>query len=186
MILTLPQKEIAQESVFELCLSSPEYLSVILIQSSPVNYFPEKESILVTEQMNLTLNPKGKTLIEVDECEGKAITFLSSEFNNLNSISSEIKQNRRMNGLIEFDFYGPVFLSSKMKKGLLKWRDYDEVYDQFQTGWIRITKKQSTLVVSAEALKQLSSTTQIDKIIYKFGTGKEESDLSSTLNCGKK
>lgn len=47
MILTSEIKSDKSELPFELCLTSQEPLSITVIQSSPVNYLPEKTNIMV-------------------------------------------------------------------------------------------------------------------------------------------
>ena len=60
--------------------------------------------------MTLTFYAEGKSLIEVNECRSRAIVSISHSFNTLGGINSEIRQVRKTNNIIEFNYYGPVYL----------------------------------------------------------------------------
>jgi hypothetical protein len=54
----------------------------------------------------------GSTILEVGECSGRAILSISKDFSSVHEIGSEIKQFRKSNNLIEFNFIGPVYVQS--------------------------------------------------------------------------
>lgn len=119
--------------------------------------------MLVKGEVNLTFGSDGRNILELNECNGRAITSISSEFNSLGALTSEISQARRTNNIIEFYYYGPLFINVKMEKGTISWRKYDGSlnvgtgYDQFQAGWLRVNKnkKNNTITAMAEPLIQI-------------------------------
>jgi hypothetical protein len=49
-----------------MCLKSPEDIILTVVQSSPIIYFPEREAMLVKEQINLTFGSSGKNILELN------------------------------------------------------------------------------------------------------------------------
>ena len=85
-------------------------VSLTFIQSAHIMMIPSDTAVLMTHSTNLTFCSKGTTVMEVDECSGRSVVSVSSSFNDLHTSESEISQIRRGNNLIEFYFWGPVFI----------------------------------------------------------------------------
>lgn len=105
---------------------SSNNMFLTFIQSSYVIYFPENSPILIVNEQNLTFYSEGKNIIEINECKKRAILSISSEFKNLAEISSEIKQIRKTNNIIEFTYYGIVYIHAVSEAASIIWRKKNE------------------------------------------------------------
>lgn len=160
---------------YSLCLTSSEPMSLTVIQSSPVNYLPEKTSIMVYNELNITFGSEGKNIIEINECNSRAITEIFSEFNNIKSTSSEIKQRRRSNNIVEFFHYGAVFVNIRSKKSSVRWLYFNETsgegqgYDDYQSGFVRVYKSNNSILANAPHLSsETTPKSKLSSINYTF------------------
>lgn len=154
--------EANQSKSFDICMKSKTPVAVTVIQSSPLNYWPQKEPIIVKGQNNLTFGAEGKTIIELNECFSRANAEIFSEFNSMKSTTSEIKQRRKNNNIIEFYHYGPVYIKAQSEKATMRWLNVDEGekiglgYDQYKSSSIRVIKLGDVIEVNAEPILPIS------------------------------
>lgn len=77
----------------------------------------------------------------------------------MKSTSSEIKQRRKSNNIIEFYHYGPVYIKIASEKATLRWISVNETsgagqgYDDFKSSWIRVVKSGDNIEVTADPIK---------------------------------
>lgn len=107
----------------------------------------------------MTFGAEGKSIIEINECKSRATTEIFSEFHNMKSTSSEIKQRRKSNNIIEFYHYGPVYIKIASEKATLRWISVNETsgagqgYDDFKSSWIRVVKSGDSIEITADPIK---------------------------------
>ena len=75
--------------------------------------------------MNLSFYAEGKSLIEINECKSRASTTISKSFNNLGELNGDIRQVRKTNNIIEFTFYGPIYVHIQSESSTALWRPKD-------------------------------------------------------------
>ena len=81
MVVSLPDDEKYypnNKTEVSYCFTSKDYISLTLIPTASVTFFPENSAILVQKEQNLTLSTHGKLFVEVFECEGNAHILLSN------------------------------------------------------------------------------------------------------------
>lgn len=146
---------------------------------------------MVSNEVNLTFYAEGKTLIELNECKSRAVVSISNSFNNLGGINSEIRQVRKSNNIIEFQFFGPVYVHVQASSATVAWRKKDELkklgfgYDDYGSNKIRIDKVESQLQINVFPLKKLSEKPRpvLSEVEYTAFLAEEEVNLYNAMNC---
>lgn len=103
-----PSKQVPSD--YEFCFKSKETIFFTFIQSSRVFYLPETTTVVVNGNMNFSFYSEGKSVMEINECKSRAVTTVFHSFSTDDRVNSEIKQVRRSNNIIEFMYYGPVYV----------------------------------------------------------------------------
>lgn len=106
-------------------------------------------------------------------------------------MNSDIKQVRKANNIIEFTYYGPVFIHVEASSATISWRKKDEMtgqgfgYDEYGTSKIRIDKTSGFLSVEVFPLKLLVSKPQVtfEYVNYTSYLAEEEMGLYDAINC---
>lgn len=96
---------------------------------------PSDTSILLTHPTNITFGSKGTVVMEVDDCgSDRSVISISSSFSDLHTADSEITQIRRGNNLIEFNYWGPVYIHIWTPGTRFRWRNKD-IYKESGLGY---------------------------------------------------
>ena len=191
MIVSLGKPPATLPAAYEFCMLSSDDVFLTFIHSSNLNYFPENKALMVAKEMNLTFYAEGKSLIEVNECRSRAIVSISHSFNTLGGISSEIRQVRKTNNIIEFNYYGPVYLHVEAASATVAWRKKDDLtklgrgYDEYTSNKIRLDRNGNDLKVEVFPLKQLADkpTVTLTNVDYTAYLAEEEMNLYDAINC---
>jgi hypothetical protein len=146
---------------------------------------------MVSKEMNLSFYAEGKSLIEINECTSRATTTISHSFNNMGGINSEIRQVRKTNNIIEFNYYGPVYVNVKADSATIAWRKKDDLskrglaYDEYTNNKIRIEKDGKLLSVKVFPLKKVTDKPSVSftTVEYTAYIAKEEMNLYDAMNC---
>ena len=141
--------------------------------------------------MNFSFYAEGKTLIELNECQSRAIATISTSFNDITAINSEIRQVRKSNNIIQFSHFGPIFLNVQAISATISWRkknlDTGEgtAYDLYTNNKIRIDKVGNELKVEVFPPKKITKDPKIklSNINYKVFLAEEQSNLYNAMNC---
>jgi len=81
--------------------------------------------MVVQKLMNFSFYSEGKNILEINECKSRAVTTILNSFTTTDKANSEIKQVRKSNNIIEFLFYGPVYVQVYAESGTIAWRRKD-------------------------------------------------------------
>ena len=185
-----------QNGDFAFCVSFKlfEDIELTVIQYSSVIYWPEQMPILVLQELNLTFGAKGTTIVEINECESRAIVTAHPDYSKMGSSMSNLKQVRGSFFSLHYIYYeGPVFLTVKSRKGSVRWINYDPRerrgigYQEFEIRNLVVVKLSEFLldvVVFQPTSEMPELNRRVKEIEYIFSFGVTETDLFSSLNCG--
>jgi hypothetical protein len=179
---------------YEFCLKAPENVFLTFIQSSSLLFLPEATTVMVVGTMNFTFYSEGKSILEINECKSRAVTTVYHEFSTSDRVNSQIKQVRRTNNIVEFMYYGPVYVETQAKSATLGWRKKDEEkklgygYDQYYPSKLRYEylPVEGQLRVTVFPLSR-STTNEIfvefPELTYTVYLAAEEMNLYEAINC---
>jgi hypothetical protein len=119
------------------------------------------------------------------------MTMISHSFNSIGGLNSNIKQVRKTNNIIEFNYYGPVYINVKADSATLAWRRKDELtlqgfgYDEYTSNKIRIDKEGNILTVEVFPLKKIIEKPKVSmkNVEYSAFLAEEEMNLYDAMNC---
>jgi len=80
---------------------------------------------MVSSTMNFTFYSEGRNVLEINECKSRAITTVFHDFSTADRMNSEIKQVRKANNIMEFQYYGLVYVQIEAVSATIAWRKKD-------------------------------------------------------------
>ena len=147
---------------------------------------------MVANTMNFSFYSEGKSILEINECKSRAVTTVYHSFSTEDRANSLIKQVRKTNNIIEFNYYGPVYVQVEAKTGTIAWRKKDEAkkigygYDQYFPSKIRYEVEGTKLKVQVFPLRK-SKLENVDvkfnELYYSAVVTFEEMGIYDALNC---
>jgi hypothetical protein len=61
-------------------MKTKDNVFLTFVHSSKLNYLPEQQKVMVAGESNFTFYAEGKSVVEINECQSRAIATVSDSF----------------------------------------------------------------------------------------------------------